>query len=1068
MADLTQTDVTNLQTFLTNGDRGGFYYAYGQMVGSGNSQIFNQVMIQAQITTYGGLWGGAAQMGNNYAQESAGLDGYGSPFYDVDLDYFSLEIAQRLFDAIEIDVDNGNSGIFTADEIQELDYSVWLDKGMGHLFPGNAQRGTIEDGIPADSVIYNFLTPNQSLGNRWGFTDIPLGMSVMVSAYADDFGRRPEDYGFSDYSQLGLEQSTISDDGQFVLERDALGYLIVRSTANGNTITVMDPNANLGRAFSVGNFVMGDFSVSPIAVDVIRNKLGVGLDEFGIRSYLTNEYSPPTYDGQDDFGLTVTENSETGKNQVTMRYPDQNGNANVTVFNISNIDENGNYISPYGYSTFTHDENGVPHIDGISLVPGAAPSSIERLEWDITIDPNTTDLNDLINSYEVSGPVYDSQGNIMFNPDGTPQTKIYASSNDAMSAALRADVLQDLSASALAAFKHGWISLPDAITSNPNFASAIEGVPDSFHMVKFDDGSIGISLKNTDSGAQQRLQIVEDSGGNLYTIRTTKHGDIDVITTTLAGGTKSTDVFLADTKISFGQTGSIFGSAFTSLIHTDNIYEQVGVSTVFSLVGKELFQTIGFAAINGKSLGDALELAFDDLGVDLQNAAIGAVSSILSAELINVLGLTGVAGDLANSASSAVINQLITNLVTPNADIFAGLDQIKFSNIFGAYAGSKLADAVYTPDNQGGQIGGQIGAGWGAYSGATVASMMALNPVVGAIYVAWTVFINKLIFSLIGSLFGGTARSAADVIFNPETQQFGVTNVWSKKGGSKEAAQNLADTAANALNGILMIIGGDVLNSGRISGGTYGLRGNKNREYTYRTNNTVSGDPGKQTISKSFKGDDGAGLLLEHGVLNALKNLQIAGGDIYIKRAVNGTLDQVLTGSTVNSDIQGEALNAINGNILIARDYRKYIENTAVINAINSGTSDLDAGTVSEFAAGWLVTIQRAQELGLNKRHVSDWLGGYKSWAESNGVNSFGQLSLSTTENYFRQTGRDFIYTDSNGFNRRIYDTVLQGDKDVISGTLGADVITLTDDVLTGDISLSVNGEISDGRKSVV
>jgi len=163
MANLTQADVTELQNYLNNGDRGGFYYAYAQKVGATNNTTFNQVMIQAQITTYGGLWGGAAQLGNNYAQETAGLDSNGDVLYNIKLDQFSLEIAQRLMDAIYTDVVIKNkSGIFTADEIQELDYSVWLEKGMGDLFPGNRQRGIVEDGIPVNSTIYEFLTAAQT------------------------------------------------------------------------------------------------------------------------------------------------------------------------------------------------------------------------------------------------------------------------------------------------------------------------------------------------------------------------------------------------------------------------------------------------------------------------------------------------------------------------------------------------------------------------------------------------------------------------------------------------------------------------------------------------------------------------------------------------------------------------------------------------------------------------------------------------------------------------------------------------------------------------------------------
>ncbi len=145
MSALTTTDVQRLRDILTSGDRGGFYYTYAQMIRDVSPTAYNQVMTQAQITTYGGLWGGAAIIGNAMAQNQAGLNTFGEPLYNTTLDQFSFDIATRLFEAIELDVGRSNgTGILTADEIQELDYSVWLEKEMGHLFPGNFQRLMID------------------------------------------------------------------------------------------------------------------------------------------------------------------------------------------------------------------------------------------------------------------------------------------------------------------------------------------------------------------------------------------------------------------------------------------------------------------------------------------------------------------------------------------------------------------------------------------------------------------------------------------------------------------------------------------------------------------------------------------------------------------------------------------------------------------------------------------------------------------------------------------------------------------------------------------------------------
>lgn len=80
MPALTGDDVARLLGLLEAGDRGGFYYTYAQMIRDVSPTSFDQVMMQAQISTYGGLWGGAAIVANGVAQNQAGIDAFGNPF----------------------------------------------------------------------------------------------------------------------------------------------------------------------------------------------------------------------------------------------------------------------------------------------------------------------------------------------------------------------------------------------------------------------------------------------------------------------------------------------------------------------------------------------------------------------------------------------------------------------------------------------------------------------------------------------------------------------------------------------------------------------------------------------------------------------------------------------------------------------------------------------------------------------------------------------------------------------------------------------------------------------------
>jgi hypothetical protein len=123
---LTTQDINELNELLNvKGDRGGFYYRYYELTGS------EQALVQAQITTYSGHWGGLAINGNTVAK-------FNNPeIYNISLDQFSQDIAVALFKAVEQEVEDGKTGILTVDQIQALDRGVWVEKNLGEWFPGN-------------------------------------------------------------------------------------------------------------------------------------------------------------------------------------------------------------------------------------------------------------------------------------------------------------------------------------------------------------------------------------------------------------------------------------------------------------------------------------------------------------------------------------------------------------------------------------------------------------------------------------------------------------------------------------------------------------------------------------------------------------------------------------------------------------------------------------------------------------------------------------------------------------------------------------------------------------------
>ena len=115
------------QRQLNDGDRGGAYLTLYKELGS------EQLLVQAQITTYTGIWGSGALAGNNQAQNS------GREKYNLPLDQFSTDIAQGTIDGIRKDLESGGTGRLSESEFRAIDRDVWRQKDMVDLFPGNVQ-----------------------------------------------------------------------------------------------------------------------------------------------------------------------------------------------------------------------------------------------------------------------------------------------------------------------------------------------------------------------------------------------------------------------------------------------------------------------------------------------------------------------------------------------------------------------------------------------------------------------------------------------------------------------------------------------------------------------------------------------------------------------------------------------------------------------------------------------------------------------------------------------------------------------------------------------------------------
>lgn len=432
-------------------------------------------------------------------------------------------------------------------------------------------------------------------------------------------------------------------------------------------------------------------------------------------------------------------------------------------------------------------------------------------------------------------------------------------------------------------------------------------------------------------------------------------------------------------RVAFGVTlvdGAQIGIALGSVLGrhiTDDVFGQIAASAALKTglgafgewVDVEIFHT-NPRALSTNFLGGGLDGLLDSLWDNLVNGGVGALSSYLTAELVNAVGLEGFPAEIVNSFGGAAINQIASNLVDivrggPEVPgIFDGVGtEAQLYTVAASFIGSKLANEIHTFQSVGGQIGSQVGATYGSYVASQIFLAFGFNPTTFVAAVAVIVF-WKLVGGLIGSIFGGTPRSGADVEWSEDQQQFIVSNAYSRKGGNKEAAVSLADAAANNFNSVLGAIGGTLLNPDSVQTGNYGMRV---KDFVYRPYSTRD----KDAITARFSGSDGGEKLIAHGSYLGLLDIstQVAGGNIYAKRALSASLDSHITTPDQFS------MEVLLGDLVVAQEYDKFLAQKETIGAL------IAAQPESAFVAGWLVTLARAGELGLHKRSQTDWIGGF-------------------------------------------------------------------------------------------
>lgn len=477
-----------------------------------------------------------------------------------------------------------------------------------------------------------------------------------------------------------------------------------------------------------------------------------------------------------------------------------------------------------------------------------------------------------------------------------------------------------------------------------------------------------------------------------------------------------------------GGASSALGQAFKTINENNsNWFSGFGQNFTQAFIGAGVGSFSSYLALE---LGEGLGL--EGFGAELFN--VGA-SSVLNRVFLNV-----------TNAQSA---NLFAGINWPEA--LGNIAQIGetvswnpgfLPSAIGSFFGAKLGALVVAPQTQAAGLLSSIGSAAGAYMfgvgaaasgqiGAFAANLAASLGKLGNFVVPGIgAFVGFVLGALIGNLFGRkkpkTPTANAEVYLDYTSDQFQLGASSAANGGNLQLVKDMANTARDTLNGFLTVLAGDMPYQA-----TSWARG------LWRNGNYVSAEAGLQT----FYGHTGGQLWVKlgspsgaqqnvgsaddavsKGVLWSIKQTKVIGGDIFAKRALYRSTATDLT--------------ALLGDLRLADDFRKYMGSAAFVDgAISEAWNKLSAADksyyaankavmlriaartdkpltstdtsfytankaqidrilgamqVSQFAAGWIVTLQRAAELQLGEWAPSDFYGGMQGFLTSLGVTAMG------------------------------------------------------------------------------
>ncbi len=424
----------------------------------------------------------------------------------------------------------------------------------------------------------------------------------------------------------------------------------------------------------------------------------------------------------------------------------------------------------------------------------------------------------------------------------------------------------------------------------------------------------------------------------------------------------------ADIGSSFG---SSVGTYLGQLVGGNNLAVKIGAGTLGGAIGKEIGNALQYGASFSLDavVTNGLANVPGGFAGGLPGAAIGALSSLLIGEIADALDLPGFASGLFQTAGTSVTTQLMTNAfgvatasINPGTGLgytlLDGFNTVEFasglSGAIGGYLGGALHAHIALPYYPEGAVGQHLGAAIGSAIG-TIVGTFAGGPVGAFVFASIGAFVGSGFGTFIGDAFGSAPSAHGDLQFDPATHRFIVDDgtYWQSGTNMASAFNQVARYQADFINGLADFAGAQ-LDGVRTYQTPFGpisafakLRFNLEGQ-TYSLGNHA----GAFLTIATLNPREALNAMGDAGIMEMVHNTHISGGDPLVRLAWDNSTAQTAAGFAL--DLQA------------AKDYRTYLDDKPMIDALMAAEPE------SVFTMGWLVTLLKARELGLDSGAASE------------------------------------------------------------------------------------------------